>query len=93
MDEVAFEENNEFEIPFILLYSLREDMLNYVKKGEKKAASHQISQLIHGKVSVADSNWLYVVLSNEELFEALTSMKNGMSPNIDKLSCEFFKAM
>lgn len=42
---------------------------------------------------MVDRDRLDVVLSKVELFEALTSMKNGKSPGIYGLPCELFKAM
>jgi hypothetical protein len=50
-------------------------------------------QVIPCKISVVDRDGLDGDFSKNELFVTLNSIQNGMSPKINGLSCQFFKAM
>lgn len=57
------------------------------------AARDACYRVVPHKVSVVDHDRLDREFTKDELFATLCSMKNGKSPGMDGLPCEFYKAM
>jgi hypothetical protein len=57
------------------------------------AAKNACYRVVPHKVSVVDHDRLDKDFTKDKLFVALCLMKNGKSPGIDGLPCEFYKAM
>jgi hypothetical protein len=57
------------------------------------ATRNALYRLFPHKVSIVNYYRLDRDFTNDEIFVALCSVKNGKSPRIDGFPCEFYKAM
>ena len=63
----------------------------FTKQGTKEEDRDYLLNNIEEKVSEEDKEMCNKVISQEEIEEALGGMKNGRSPGLDGLGCEFYK--